>query len=156
MLDATDKHKAQITSHFKMIPKMPKSPSALKKSTYTLNPPQEELEENNNLVCTGTMITYLYLMVDVPPDRDYIGRYRTVLSKLFSSMKSTNPNAVIIPYESLLDRENYFIHCPRSTCIDNLTKILRSVTQLQKYFPKGKPKRGSGMVFTNFSYMKKK
>ena len=68
-----------------------------------MNLPQEELEENNNPVCTGTMITYLYLMVDVPPDRDYIGRYRTVLSKLFSSMKSADPNAVIIPYKSLPD-----------------------------------------------------
>ena len=103
MLDATDKHKAQITSHFKTIPKTPKSPSALKKSTYTMNATQEELEENNDPVCTGTMTTYLYLMVDVPPDRDYIGRYRMVLSRLFSSMKSTNLNAVIILYKSLPD-----------------------------------------------------
>ena len=101
ILDATGKSKAQITSYFKTIPKMPKSPSALKKSTYTMNATQEELEDNNDLVCTGTMITYLYLMVDVPLDKDYIGRYRIVLSRLFSSMKSANPNAVIIPYESL-------------------------------------------------------
>ena len=113
-----------------MIPKTPKSPSALKKSTYTMNTTQEELEDNNDPVCTGTMTTYLYLIVDVPPDRDYIGRYRTVLSKLFSSMKSADPNAVIIPYESLPEQEDSFIHCPQSTCIDNLTKIPRSVTQL--------------------------
>ena len=149
-LDATDKHKSQITSHFQTVPKTSKSPSALKKSTYTMDATQEELEENNDPVCTGTMATYLYLMVDVPPDRDYIGRYRTVLSKLFSSMKSADPNAVIIPYESSPDCEESFIHCPRSTCIDNLTKIPRSVTQLQKYFPRGKPKRGGGTVFTNF------
>ena len=37
MLDATDKHKAQITSYFKLIPKTPKSLLALKKSTYTMN-----------------------------------------------------------------------------------------------------------------------
>ena len=103
MLDATGKYTAQITSHFKTIPKTPKSPSALKKSTYTMDATQEELEDNNNPVCTGTMITYLYLMVDIPPDKDYIGRYRIVLSRLFSSMKSADPNAVIIPYESLLE-----------------------------------------------------
>jgi hypothetical protein len=150
MLDETGKPKAQITSHFKMIPKMSKSPSTLKKSTYTTNTAQEELEDHNNLVYTGTMITCLYLMVDVPPDRDYIGRYRIVLSRLFSSMKSTNPNVVIIPYESLPDHMDGLIHCPWSICIDHLTKIPRSVTQLQKYFPKGKLKHGDGMVFTNF------
>ena len=128
MLDANDKRKSQITSHFQMVPKTPKSLSALKKSIYTMDATQEELEENYDPVCTGTMITYLYLMVYVPPDRDYIGRYRTVLSKLFSSMKSADPNAVIILYESLLEREDSFIHCPWSTCIDNLTKIPRSVT----------------------------
>ena len=48
MLDATDKHKAQITSHLKSIPKTPKSPSALKKSTYTINATQEESEENTS------------------------------------------------------------------------------------------------------------
>ena len=47
---------------------MPKSLSALKKSTYTTNEAQEELEDHNDPVCTGTMITYLYLIVDVPPD----------------------------------------------------------------------------------------
>ena len=51
-----------------MIPKMPKSPSASKKSTYTTNEAQEELEDHNNPVCIGTMITYLYLIVDVPLD----------------------------------------------------------------------------------------
>ena len=101
MLDKTSKPKAQITSHFKTIPKIPKSLSTLKKIIYTTNAAQEELEDHNDLVCIGTMITYLYLMIDVPLDKDYIGRYRIVLSRSFSSMKSTNPNAVIIPYESL-------------------------------------------------------
>ena len=110
MLDKTGKPTAQITSHFKMIPKMPKSPSALKKSIYTTNAAQEELEDHNDPVYTGTMITYLYLMVDVPPDRDYIGRYRIVLSRLFSSIKSADPNAVIIPYKSLPDHVDGLIH----------------------------------------------
>ena len=37
MLDKTGKPKAQITSHFKMIPKISKSLSALKKITYTMD-----------------------------------------------------------------------------------------------------------------------
>jgi hypothetical protein len=37
MLDETGKPTAQITSHFKMIPKISKSLSTLKKSTYTTN-----------------------------------------------------------------------------------------------------------------------
>ena len=39
MLDETGKPKAQITSHFKTVLKISKSPSALKKSTYTMNAP---------------------------------------------------------------------------------------------------------------------
>ena len=34
-------------------------------------------------------------------------------------------------------------------CIDQLGKILRSIKQLQKHFPKGKPKWESRTVFTN-------
>ena len=37
ILDKTGKTKAQITSHFKTILKISKSPSALKKSIYTMN-----------------------------------------------------------------------------------------------------------------------
>ena len=99
MLDETGKPKAQITSHFKMIPKMSKSPSALKKSTYTTSAALDELEDHNDPVYTGTLITYLYRIVDVPLDRDYIEKYRIVLSRLFSSIKSADPNIVIIPYE---------------------------------------------------------
>jgi len=82
---------------------MSKSLSALKKSIYTTNAASDELEDYNDLVCIGTLITYLYLMVDVPLYRDYIERYRIVLSRLFSSMKSADPNVVIIPYESILE-----------------------------------------------------
>ena len=32
---------------------------------------------------------------------------------------------------------------------DQLSKIPRSIVQLQKYFPKGKPKREGGTIFTN-------
>ena len=57
---------------------------------------------------------------------------------------------MIILYESLPDYMDGLIHYPQSICIDHLTKIPRSVTQLQKYFPKGKPKHRGGTVFTNF------
>ena len=35
-------------------------------------------------------------------------------------------------------------------CADYLSKLLRSITQLHKYFPKDKPKRGSSTIFTNY------
>ena len=35
-------------------------------------------------------------MVDVPPDKDYIGRYRLVLSRFFTSIKTANPDAVML------------------------------------------------------------
>ena len=91
---------AQITNHFEPKPKMSKSPSALKKSTYTNSISQEVIEDSNDPVCIGSSMAYSCLMVDVPPDRDYTGRYRMVLGRLFSSMKSADPNAVIIPYKS--------------------------------------------------------
>ena len=72
ILDKTGKSKAQITSHFKTISKMSKSPSALKKSTYTTSTAPDGLEDHNDLVCIGTLITYLYLIVDISLDRDNI------------------------------------------------------------------------------------
>ena len=67
-------------------------------------------------------------MFDVLPDRDYIGRYRVVLSRLFSAMKSTDPNVVIILYESTLIQLDDEFHCSRSLGIDQLNKVPRSIT----------------------------
>ena len=100
-------------------------------------------------VCFELLVTYLYLMVNVPLDRDHIERYRIVLNRLFSSIRLANPNATIIQYEAEPKRSNNKNSCSQNLYIDQIGKILRSITQLQKYFPRGKPKRGSGTVFTN-------
>ena len=102
MSDEAERLKTQITSHFKPQLKIAKSLPALRKSIYTSSTGTEVIEDSNDLVCAGSSITYLYLMVDVSLNRDYIGRYRVVLSRLFSAMKSADLNAVIIPYKSTL------------------------------------------------------
>ena len=65
MLDKAER-KTQITSHFKPQLKMVKSPLALRKSTYTSSTGTEVTEDSNDPVHTGSSITYLYLMVDMP------------------------------------------------------------------------------------------
>ena len=67
--------------------------------------------------------------------------------------KSADPEAVIIPYETKIKRleeegEEVYL-CPRKDCTDHLSKLQRLITQLHKYFPKGKLKRSSGAIFTN-------
>ena len=47
------------------------------------------------------------------------------------------------------EKSNNKKHCARSQHIDHLSKIPKSITQLQKYFPRVIPKRGGGIVFTN-------
>ena len=79
-------------------------------------------------------------MLDVPPDRDHTERHRLVLSRLFTSMKNTNPDAVVILYQLTLKHSDRMIQCPRKDYIDHLSKLPRSITQLHKYFLKGKPK----------------
>lgn len=80
-------------------------------------------------------------MVDVPPDKDYAGRYRLVLTKLFTSMRNADPNAAFLPHAPTLERAaeegEKAISCERSVCLDKIPKIPRSITQLHKYFPKG-------------------
>ena len=38
-------------------------------------------------------------------------------------------------------------------CINKVEKVLLSITQIQTFFPKGRPKRVKGIVFTNFLLM---
>ena len=144
--------KGHITEHFQRSPKS-KPPSALKTSTRIVTPSKTELEEPQDPECEGRAVTYLYVMIDVPPDKDSTGRYRSVLAKLFTTLKTADPDAVILPYEAkpkiLTEAEARVITCERIMCIDQVPKIPRSITQLHKYFPKGKPKRGGGTIFTN-------
>ena len=68
-------------------------------------------------------------------------------------METANPDAVILPHEPKLEEskeeDKTVIQCERKMFKDRMSKIPRSITQLHKYFPKGKPKRGGGTIFTN-------
>ena len=116
-------------------------------------PKKKELEEPKGSKCKGRAVTYLHIMIDVPPDKDYTGIHRLVLTKLFTSLKNADPEAVILPHEPVLERsteeEAPMILCDWNNCIDQIAKIPRSITQLHKYFPRGKPKKGGGTICTN-------
>ena len=119
--------KVQITNHFKAAPKMSKSLSALKKSTYsssTGTPMKVDLED---LVITTTLKIYLYLVVDVPPNKDYIVRHRMVLGRLVSAIRSADPDAIIILYDSHPEHSDSKINNYRNVCIDHLNKLLKSI-----------------------------
>ena len=55
----------------------------------------------------------------------------------------------MMQHEVELEKSNDKKHCARLQCIDHLSKIPKSITQLQKYFSRARPKRGSRKVFTN-------
>ena len=92
----TNSTKTTIISHFNIEPKTLQSPPILKKSIYIRNTKPGETVDLQDPVCFGLSVTYLYLIVDIPPDRDYIERYRIVLTRLFSSIRLADPNATII------------------------------------------------------------
>ena len=138
--EGIDSSKVQITNYFKVALKMSKFLSALKKSTYfsfTGIPMEVDLDD---LIITTILKTYLYLVVDVPPDKDFIVRYRIVLGRLVSAMRSADPDAVIILYDSHPVHSDSKINNYCSVYIDHLNKLPKSITQLQKYFLKGRLK----------------
>ena len=70
----TNSTKTTITSQFNVELKTPQSLPILKKSTYTRNTKPGEIVDLQDPLCFGSSVTYLYLMVNIPPDRDYIER----------------------------------------------------------------------------------
>ena len=129
---------------------MVKSPSALKKSSHATNTVPDVDADLIDPLDAALSTTCSYLVLDIPPDRDYIGRHRLTLSRLFSAMKSADPNAAMLPCDSKPERAAGKVHCNRNACIDQLNKLPKSITQMQKCFPKGKPKRGGVTFFTDF------
>ena len=119
--------KTDIINYFKVQLKGPKSPSVLRISTYANTSNSRVKLDLIDPVCTESAMTYLYLIVDVSPDRDYMERYRVVLSRLFSSIKATDPQIVILPHKSLLEQSNNKRHYSRMLCIDQLSKISRPI-----------------------------
>ena len=89
-----------------MKPREPKSTPALKRSAHEKNTIPDAVVDFVDPVCAGLSVTYLYLIVDILLDRDCMQRCRITLSRLFSSIKSANPQAIIIPCETELERFN--------------------------------------------------
>ena len=150
-VDKTEGSKSQTSGDFPPTPKVA-SPSALKKGKCGKTHTEETHEDSGDPTCEGSTATYLCLMLDVPPDRDHTGRCRLVLSRLFTSMKNANPETAIMLCQSTLEHSEGMIQCPRKDCIHHLHKLPRSFTQLHKYFPKGKPKRGGGTILPTASF----
>ena len=138
-----------IINHFPVVSKTPTSPPILKEGRYS-NPKQDLTKDMSKAtVFVGSTLTYLYLMIDVPPDRDHVERYRIVVTRLLSAIRQADPTAVLVQYETQPKYSGKEKEVSADLCIDHPRKMPRSITQLQKFFPKGRPKRGGGTVFTN-------
>ena len=85
-------------------------------------------EDSTDPVSLTNSMTYLYLVLNISPNKDYIVRYRIVLSRLFSVMKLADPDSVIIPYDSHLEYSNSKINNYYGVYIDYLNKLPKSIT----------------------------
>ena len=95
--------KGQIDECFQRSQKL-KAPSALRTSTHAVTPTKTGREEQSESKCKGKAAACLYVMVDAPPDKDYAGRYRLVLTRLFTLMRNADLDAVFLPHELKLER----------------------------------------------------
>ena len=102
-LEKSESLKSQIFVYFPPKQKI-KSPSALKKSMCTSTQTLEKPTDSDNPVCSGVTVTYPYLMVDVPRDKDCTERHRMILGKLLASMLTAHPNVVIIQCDPTLEQ----------------------------------------------------
>ena len=93
--------------------------------------------------------TYLYVVVNIPPETDSVLAYKKVLGKFIMAMKNTDPDVVVTQYEDQSERSNSYIHDYKIKCINSVESIPTSIIQLQKFFPKGRPKKLGRTVFTN-------
>ena len=97
----------------------------------------------------GSTLTFLYLMIDIPIDRNHVERHRIIVTKLLSEIRLADPTAVLVQCETMPKYVGTEKEVDANLCIDHPRKMPRLITQLQKFFPKGKPKRGGGTVYAN-------
>ena len=95
------------------------------------------------------MKTYLCLVLDLPSERLCIKGYRTVLGKFAKVAYTADLIAIIAQHKDNLEMSAAKAHTYMCECVSSVEGISESVTQIQKYFSKGRPKRGGGLVFTN-------
>ena len=136
-----------ITNHFPVAPKPPPSSPILKEGKYSSQ--ENKVLNTENKVFRGGALSYLYLMIDIPSDKDYVEKYRITLTRLLSAIKQADPKSVIVQHEATPRYSGKEKEVDANMCLDHPGKMPRSITQLHKFFPKGRPKRGGGTVFTN-------
>ena len=129
--------KTTITNHFPVVPKTPPSPPILKEGRYS-NPKQDLTKDMSKAtVFIDSTLTFLYLMIDVPSDRDHVERYCIIVTRLFSAIRQADPTVVLVQYETQPKYSGREKEVSADLCIDHPRKMPRSITQLQKFFPKG-------------------
>ena len=104
----------QNMTSFSTKPNAPRLPSALKQGKCTSNSHPELIVDLIDTAYAGSLCTYSYLIVDIPPDRDFIEKHRSVLSKLFSLIKLPDLQAVIVQCEVEPEKSNNKKHYARS------------------------------------------
>ena len=74
--------------------------------------------------------TYLYIVVNIPPETDSILAYRKVLGNFIMVMKNTDPDAVVALYEDQSEGSNSYIYDYKNKCINSVERIPTSIIQL--------------------------
>ena len=133
--------KTTIANHFPVVSKTPTSPPILKEGKYSNSNEDSTKDNPSNMVFMGSTLTYLYLMIDIPMDRNHVERYCIIVTKLLSEIRQADPEVVLVQYEMTPKYVGTEKEVGANLCIDHPRKMPRSITQLQKFFPKGKPKK---------------
>ena len=102
----------------------------------------KEVSNNNRKI-------YLHLVLELAPKRLHIEGCRIVLGKFVKAAWFADLVVVIAQCEDNLEVsiEKVYMHVYEHVAGED--SIPESVIQIQKYFPKDRPKRGDRLVFTN-------
>ena len=86
--------RSTITNHFPVATKPPPSPPILKEGKYSSK--ENKVVDTENKVFLGVALSYLYLMIDIPSDKDHAEKYRITLTRLLSAIRQADPKSVIV------------------------------------------------------------
>ena len=100
-------------------------------------------------VSSNNRKTYLYLVLELPPKRLYIERYRIVLGKSMEVVHTADLIVVIAQYKDDLEVSVAKVHAFTCKYIDSTERVPEFMIQIQKYFSKSRLKRGKQLVFAN-------
>ena len=64
-------------------------------------------------------------------------------------MKNVDLDVVMMLHEDQSKKSNSYIYDCKNKCINSVESMQTSITQFQKFFPKGRPEKLGGIVFTN-------